>query len=135
MLKKILLTLMVYILVPVLSNGVEFKLNNGAYDQRFSSPEKTYTLYKKLLLANDLKNVTECFMPNKAEQSYTVFTELSKNKKLEEFVKGLPDNIRLESEYDPYYDYEMIAEQDGKQFSFVVRFIKISSGIYLLDEM
>ncbi|MBA3028378.1 MAG: hypothetical protein FP814_10695 [Desulfobacterium sp.] len=135
MLKRILLILIISIFVPVLSSGAEYKVNDGTYDQRFSSPEKTFALYKKLLLSGDLKIVTECLMPHRAEQYYNLLTELHKANKLEEFAKGLPDNIRLESEYDPYYDYAMIAEQDGKKFSFVVQFIKIPSGIYLLDGM
>ena len=44
----------------------------------------------------------------------------------------MPDNIRLTSEYDPYYNYEMIAEADGKKFSYLIRFIKAPSGIYLI---
>jgi len=51
---------------------------------------------------------------------------------LEEFAKGLPDNIRLTSEYDPYYNYEMIAEDNGKKFSYLIRFIKSPDGIYLI---
>jgi hypothetical protein len=112
-----------------------FKLNDGIYDSRFASPEKTYSLYKKLLLAGDLKNVTECFMPNKAEQFYNLFKKLLKVKKLEEFARNLPNDIHLESNLDPYYHYAMIAEQDGEKFSFLVKFIKIPSGIFLLDGM
>jgi len=135
MLKRILLTLFVSILIPVFCNGAEFKQNDGKYDQRFSTPEKTFTLYKKLLLKGDLINVTECFMPSRAEQFYNIFSELRKANGLEEFAKNLPDKISLESEYDPYYDYAMIAEQDGKKFSFVVQFYKVPSGIYLLMGM
>lgn len=112
-----------------------FKLNDGIYDSRFASPEKTYSLYKKLLLAGDLKNVTECFMPNKAEQFYNLFKKLLKVKKLEEYAKNLPNDIHLESNLDPYYHYAMIAEQGGEKFSFLAKFIKIPSGIFLLDGM
>ena len=135
MLKRILLALMVSILVPVLSNGAEFKLNDGTYDQRFSSPEKTFSLYKKLLLESDLKNLTECFIPSRAEQFYNLFTELHKAQGLEEFARNLPNKIHLESEYEPYYDYYMIAEQDGEKYSFLVKFYKVPSGIYLLMGM
>ena len=132
LIKKIVLILLVIILVPVLSNGAEFKLNDGAYDPRFSSPEKTYALYKKLLLAGDIENATECIIPDKSENYYNIFKLMLDNNKLEEFARGLPDNIRLTSEYDPYYNYEMIAEADGKKFSYLIRFIKAPSGIYLI---
>ena len=132
MIKKIVLILLFIILVPVLSNGAEFKLNNGAYDSRFSSPEKTYALYKKLLLAGDINNATECIIPYKAEEHYKIFKLLLNDNKLENFAKGLPDEIRLTSEYDPYYNYEMIAENDGKKYSYLIRFIKSPSGIYLI---
>jgi hypothetical protein len=115
--------------------AMTFKLNDGKYDSRFVSPERTYSLYKNLLLAGDIKNVTECFMPNQAEQFYNIFKKLLKAKKLEAFAKNLPKDIHLESNLDPYYHYAMIAEQDGKKFSFLVNFIKIQSGIYLLSGM
>ena len=132
MIKRMVLILSVIILVPVLSNCAEFKLNTGAYDSRFSSPEKTYALYKNLLLAGDIENATECIIPYKAEEYYKVFKLMRKANILEKFAKGLPDNIRLTSEYDPYYNYEMIAEDNGKKFSYLIRFIKSPDGIYLI---
>jgi len=132
LIKKIVLILLVIILTPVFSNCAGFKLNNGAYDPRFSSPEKTYAIYKNLLLAGDIENATECIIPYKAEEYYKVFKLMRKENILEEFAKGLPDNIRLTSEYDPYYNYEMIAEDNGKKFSYLIRFIKSPDGIYLI---
>jgi hypothetical protein len=121
--------------IMIFQRGSElvFKINQGTYDERFSSPDKTYALFKKLLLDNDIAHVTECFMPSMAGIYYKNFTEMSKDHEAFRKVKaGLPEKITLSSNTDEYYYYNLISGEGDKKFAFPLNFVKLPSGIFLI---
>ena len=119
--------------MPALCCGAEYKINSGKFDNRFSSPQKTFALYKKLLIKAKIKLATECITPSRSSNYYKLFVALQKKNVLGKYSNDLPAKIALEDEYHPYYQYHMIITRNGKRYSFPLRFKKLDSGIFLIE--
>jgi hypothetical protein len=107
-----------------------FKINSGAFDQRFSSPEKTYALFRKMMREKKVSEAVECFMPHKAGSYYKTFHMLGEN--FDSFSESLSENIRRRSVTGKYLSYWIKRLEQNREISYTIVFIKTRNNNYLI---
>ena len=111
-------------------SSVPFKINSGDFDERFSSPEKTYALFRKRIQEKDIADAVECFIPSKAGSYYKTFSMLGE--KFDSFSDSLPENIRRRSVTDRYISYWIKRSEQNREISYTIVFFKTRKNNYLI---
>lgn len=111
-------------------SSVPFKINSGDFDERFSSPEKTYALFRKRIQENYIADAVECFVPSKAGSYYKTFSMLGE--KFDSFSESLPENIRRRSVTDRYISYWIKRKENNREISYTIVFVRTQKDIYLI---
>jgi hypothetical protein len=91
-------------------------------DKRFSSPEKTWEIYRNAMKAGDIDTVMECYVPGIWKER-EIFTVLGKEK-MKEIGKDLRDIEKI-SAGDQEAEYHILRKQKGKEISYGIRFHNI----------
>jgi hypothetical protein len=100
-------------------------------DPRFSSPEKTFQLYRESLIKGDLELAINCFTPHQAKNQKEVLNALGKDvmKKIGEDMQPI-QKIRQD---DKMAEYEIIRDENGKKMSYAIYFVNIF-GNWKIDQ-
>lgn len=102
-----------------------------APDDRFSSPETTWALYKKALAKGDIDAALECFTPPSRGKYKKVFEKLGPEN-LKDMARRMR-KIRKVKVNDNVAEYIISREEDGTMISYFIYFVK-SGGEWKLDQ-
>lgn len=94
-----------------------------------NTPEEVYTQFKEALLKNDIEGALAQIREKNRADYRQAFSDKGK---LDKWVKGLPEKITKENEYNSLSYYNLDFKDDYKH---TIKFVKGSDGYWQIDQI